>query len=71
MEERVHLREALAELSDDMREIILLRDAHGLSYAEIASTLDIATGTVMSRLSRARSTLRDLILAKERPDEHV
>ena len=68
-EELERLREALAELPDEMREIILLRDFHDLAYAEIATVLDIPIGTVMSRLHRARSALRERLLAKEHPDE--
>lgn len=52
------LRDALARLEPAQREIILLRDYHGLSYAEIANVLGIPPGTVMSRLHRARMTLR-------------
>lgn len=59
------LRAALAELSDEMREIVLLRDYHDLPYAEIAQVLDIPQGTVMSRLHRARSALRERLLARE------
>ena len=68
-EQLAHLRRALAGLPDEMREIILLRDFHDLPYAEIAQVLDIPPGTVMSRLHRARSALRDRLLAKEQPDE--
>ena len=68
-EQLAHLRRTLAELPDEMREIILLRDFHDLPYAEIAQVLDIPPGTVMSRLHRARSALRDRLLAKEQPDE--
>jgi len=68
-EELTHLRRGLAELSDDMREILLLRDYHDLAYAEIAAVLDVPVGTVMSRLHRARLALRERLLAKERPGE--
>ncbi len=68
-EELTRLRQALAELPDEMREIVLLRDFHDLPYAEIATVLDIPAGTVMSRLHRARSALRQRLLAKEQPDE--
>jgi RNA polymerase sigma-70 factor (ECF subfamily) len=49
---------AMAELSSDHREIVLLRDFHGLSYGEIACALEIKAGTVMSRLHAARQKLR-------------
>ena len=52
------VRAALKELTEDAREIILLRDFHGLSYAEISQVLGVASGTVMSRLHRARQQLR-------------
>lgn len=53
------LRRELAALEQMHREILLLRDVHGFSYARIAEVLSIAPGTVMSRLHRARLTLRD------------
>ena len=56
------VKRALAELSDDAREIILLRDFDGLSYAEISDVLGVASGTVMSRLHRARQQLREKVL---------
>ena len=49
---------AIGGLSRSHREILVLRDFHDLTYAEIAGTLDIPLGTVMSRLHGARSTLR-------------
>jgi RNA polymerase sigma-70 factor (ECF subfamily) len=49
---------AIGELSRSHREILVLRDFHDLTYAEIAETLDIPLGTVMSRLHAARSALR-------------
>jgi RNA polymerase sigma-70 factor (ECF subfamily) len=44
------VRAAIQELTEDFREIILLREYEGLSYQEIASVLDCPIGTVMSRL---------------------
>jgi RNA polymerase sigma-70 factor (ECF subfamily) len=52
------LTRELMTMPRDQREIILLRDYHDLSYAEVARVLSIPVGTVMSRLHRARSELR-------------
>jgi RNA polymerase sigma-70 factor, ECF subfamily len=61
-EERSHqLREALARLPVDFREILVLRDIEGWSYKELASALKLRLGTVMSRLNRARLRLREEI----------
>ncbi len=45
-------------LTDDQRSVLLLVGLEGMTYEETASILDIPTGTVMSRLSRARESLR-------------
>jgi len=50
---------SLMELDDDQRAVVILRDIEGMNYAQIAEVLDIELGTVRSRLSRARSNLRD------------
>lgn len=52
------------ELSDKLREPVILYDLEGFSYEEIAEILDINLGTVKSRLSRGRLALRDKILAQ-------
>ena len=49
---------ALCELEPEFRAPFLLREFHGLEYAEIAAVLEIELGTVKSRLSRARGQLR-------------
>jgi RNA polymerase sigma-70 factor (ECF subfamily) len=54
----VRLWEALDRLPFDQRTAIVLREFDGLSYEEIAYSLDIAVGTVKSRLTRARHALR-------------
>jgi len=54
----------LEKLPVKFREIILLCDLEEMSYQEIADTLSIPPGTVMSRLSRARKALRALLTAK-------
>lgn len=55
------LRKALGELSDDQREALILVGASGLSYEEAAEICGCATGTVKSRVSRARKTLADVM----------
>jgi len=55
---------ALDELSPDYRAVLVLRAHENLSYAEIASTLEIPVGTVMSRLSRARIQVRNILAAR-------
>jgi RNA polymerase sigma-70 factor (ECF subfamily) len=61
--ERRHVRAAIQKLPQEAREVILLREWEQLSYQEIATVLDCPVGTVMSRLARARSKLRDLLCA--------
>jgi len=53
------LQRAIDELPVYFREILLLCEVEEMSYQEISETLSIPIGTVMSRLSRARKTLRD------------
>lgn len=53
------LQKAIEELPVYYREILLLCELEEMSYQEIAETLAIPIGTVMSRLSRARRTLRN------------
>jgi RNA polymerase sigma-70 factor (ECF subfamily) len=59
--EREQVREAIQQLSDEFREVIVLREYGELSYQEIANVLGCPAGTVMSRLGRARSKLRSLL----------
>ncbi len=59
---REKLEWALTQLSLQHRDIILLKDWQGFSYAEIGSILEIESGTVMSRLHRARMALRQLMM---------
>lgn len=60
---------ALVELAPEYRAAFLLRELHGLDYAEIARALDIDLGTVKSRLARARGALR-AALAEVHPEVH-
>ena len=59
---KVFLHQALNKLSAEQREIICLKDFHHFSYAEIAEIMQIEKGTVMSRLHRARTALKDRLV---------
>ena len=58
----VQVREAIAALPEDYREVILMRDISGFSYAQIADMLDIELSAVKSRISRARTNLKEILL---------
>lgn len=64
--DRQEIENALEQLPVKFREIILLCDVEEMSYQEIAGTLAIPIGTVMSRLSRARRAMRELLAVKVR-----
>ena len=62
IDERIQLIwKTLGRLSQEQREIIVLRHLEGKRYEEISELLEIASGTVMSRLSRARAKLKELL----------
>src|SRR5713101_8330003 len=58
------IKEAIDELPAEFREILVLRHLEGLSYKEIADIAQIAPGTVMSRLARARAKLKEYLAAR-------
>lgn len=62
---RVKIEAALAKLSNDHRQVVVLKDVQGLAYKEIAEVMDCSIGTVMSRLHHARKNLQTLL-----KDEH-
>lgn len=64
---------ALAELADEFRQVVVLRELEGCRYEEIAEILELPIGTVRSRLFRARMTLRDRLapmLGHDEPHEN-
>lgn len=58
---RTAVHDALARLPLQQRDVVLLCDVHDLSYQEIATVIQCEVGTVMSRLHRARTRLRELL----------
>ena len=67
--ERIRTIESgLGRLTPDHRAIILMRDLSGMSYEEIAESLELPVGTVRSRLARARASLQADLL---RQDPHI
>lgn len=63
VEAKIDLQAALQQLSDEHREVLVLREFEQLSYEEIATMLEIPRGTVESRIHRARTELRDKLKA--------
>jgi RNA polymerase sigma-70 factor (ECF subfamily) len=61
------LQRALDRLPFDQRIAIVLREIDGLSYEDIAFSLDVAIGTVKSRLTRARQALREDLRTEKNP----
>ena len=64
------VREAIAALPVDFREVVVLRELEGLSYKEISEVSGIPIGTVMSRLARGRHQLY-LILSDRKQHEQL
>lgn len=64
--EGAELRQAVAQglgrLSEDHRQVLVLREVQGLRYEEIAGALDLDLGTVKSRIARARGALRKILV---------
>jgi len=58
---RTLVSDAINSLPEDQRLVITLRDIQGLSYEEISSVLDCPSGTVKSRINRARQALKNVL----------
>ena len=67
--DRLDLDGALADLAPEFRAPVVLRDQLGLDYAEIAEVLDLAPGTVRSRISRGRAALARHLGNRDAPDD--
>jgi RNA polymerase sigma factor (sigma-70 family) len=64
--ERNEVHRALGRLPTSFREILVLREFEELTYKEIADVVGVPIGTVMSRLARARSLMRSLLIEADR-----
>jgi RNA polymerase sigma-70 factor (ECF subfamily) len=64
------VQQAFQRLTDDHREVLMLIAVEGLRYEEAAAVLNISVGTVKSRLSRARTALRQLVDIPETESAH-
>lgn len=68
---KIVVEDALDQLQEDFKVPVVLRDLCGLNYDEIAEVLDIAPGTVRSRIARGRGKLADIVgsIDQENPDD--
>ncbi|MDX1945898.1 MAG: sigma-70 family RNA polymerase sigma factor [Pirellulaceae bacterium] len=61
-ERAVQVRQALSQLAEEFRSVLVLREVEGCDYDTIAEILDLPVGTVRSRLHRARLQLKEQLL---------
>lgn len=59
---REHIEKALAELSENHRAVLVMRELEGLSYEEMAQAMQCSKGTIMSRLFHARRNMQKRLL---------
>jgi RNA polymerase sigma-70 factor, ECF subfamily len=64
-EDERQLNDAIARLSQEHRDVLLMKDIEGMKYEDIAEVLRVPIGTIRSRLHRARLELRDLLVPFE------
>ncbi len=67
--DRITIDQALAELPEEFRTAVVMRDVGDLDYAEIAAALDLPIGTVKSRIARGRRVLIEKLGNRDDPDE--
>jgi RNA polymerase sigma factor (sigma-70 family) len=65
------LERLIAGLPDDHREVLILREIEDMRYREIAAVTNLPMGTVMSRLARARSALKEHLLLQAKRELHA
>ena len=70
-DERGTLTRLMAELPEEQREVLILREIEELGYREIAAVANIPIGTVMSRLARARAALKSRWIGERREVPHA
>lgn len=68
-EDERQLHDAIARLSPEHRDVLVLKEIEGMKYEEIAEVLSVPIGTIRSRLHRARLELRDLLISPEERGE--
>ena len=61
---RVRVEDALRELPEVFRTVVVLREMEGFAYEEIAEILEVPAGTVKSRLTRGRTALKSILIAQ-------
>ena len=70
---RARIDQALGELSDNHRAVLIMRELEGMSYEEMAQAMGCSKGTIMSRLFHARKNMQrqllDLVDRTAMPDE--
>lgn len=71
VDDKMLLDAALADLRDDFRVAVVLRDVADLDYAEISEVLGIPPGTVRSRIARGRAALADTLGNQQDPTERL
>lgn len=64
-EVREIVNEAIGQLSEEHKTVIILRELQGLSYEEISKIINCPRGTVKSRINRARSALKNILKSKK------